>query len=74
MSTRLHDGRRIVLDALLDSDRVCFLAEAQRSGSQWALEQQWGPTSWHRPRMPRTAAQVQQLTDTVVAWLSRPGV
>lgn len=72
VSTHLHDGRRIVLDALFDSDRVCFLAEAQRSGPPWALEQQWGPAPWHRPRMPRTAAQIQQLTDAVVTWLSHP--
>jgi len=69
MATDLHDGRRIVLDALLD-DGVCFLAEAQRSGPPWVLEQQWGHTPWHRARMPRTADQVQQLTDAVVAWIS----
>ncbi|MFJ7182209.1 hypothetical protein ACIQXA_38995 [Streptomyces massasporeus] len=34
------------------------------------LEQQWGHTPWHRARMPRTADQVQQLTDAVVAWIS----
>jgi hypothetical protein len=70
MATDLHDGRRIVLYALLD-DGVCFIAEAQRSGPPWVLEQQWGHTPWHRARMPRTAEQVQQLTDTVVAWISR---
>ncbi|MFE0704712.1 protein kinase [Streptomyces sp. NPDC058872] len=69
MATDLHDGRRIVLDALLD-DGVCFIAEAQRSGPPWVLEQQWGHTPWHRARMPRTADQVQQLTDAVVAWIS----
>ncbi|MGJ5797593.1 serine/threonine protein kinase [Streptomyces europaeiscabiei] len=72
VSTHLHDGRRIVLDALLNNDGVCLLAEAQRSGPPWALEQQWGPTPWHRARMPRTAAQIQQLTDTIVTWLSHP--
>lgn len=71
-ATHLHDGRRIVLDALLDNDSACFLAEAQRSGPPWALEQQWGHTPWHRARMPRTADQVQQLTDAVVTWISHP--
>ncbi|MEV8544381.1 protein kinase [Streptomyces sp. NPDC051572] len=69
MATDLHDGKRIVLDALLD-DGVCFLAEAQRGGPPWVLEQQWGPTPWHRARMPRTASQVQRLTAAVVAWTS----
>ncbi|MEV7297656.1 protein kinase [Streptomyces microflavus] len=71
MATHIHDGRRIVLNALLD-DGVCFLAEAQRNGPPWVLEQQWGHTPWHRARMPRTADQVQWLTDTVIGWISRP--
>ncbi|MGW2287028.1 protein kinase domain-containing protein [Streptomyces phaeochromogenes] len=69
MATRLHDGRRIVLQAVLD-DRVCFLAEAQRGGPPWALEQQWGPTPWQRARMPQTVDQLQRLADEVVAWIS----
>ncbi|MFJ1673231.1 protein kinase [Streptomyces bottropensis] len=71
MATHLHDGRRIVLEAVLDGD-VCFLAEAQRGGPPWALEQQRGPTSWHRPRMPGTIDQLERLTGEVLAWISRP--
>ncbi|MFJ8158807.1 protein kinase [Streptomyces sp. NPDC094468] len=69
MAPALHQGRRIVLEAVLDQD-VCFLAEAQRSGTPWALDQQWGHTPWHRPRMPRTLDQLQHLTDEVVTWLT----
>jgi hypothetical protein len=71
MATHLHQGRRIVLEAVLDQD-VCFLAEAQRGGPPWTLDQQWGHTPWHRARMPRTRDQVQQLTDEVITWLTRP--
>ncbi|MFB7998797.1 protein kinase [Streptomyces sp. NPDC056002] len=71
MATHLHQGRRIVLEAVLDQD-VCFLAEAQRGGPPWTLDQQWGHTPWHRARMPRTRDQLQQLTDEVVTWLTHP--
>lgn len=53
LATHPRNGRRVVLEAVLDND-VCFLAEAQRGGPPWTLEQQWGQTPWHRPRMPRT--------------------
>ncbi|MER5881125.1 protein kinase [Streptomyces sp. NPDC001910] len=71
MATALHQGRRIVLEAVLDQD-VCFLAEAQYGGPPWTLDQQWGHTSWQRPRMPRTLDQLQHLTDEVVTWLTHP--
>ncbi|WP_228901993.1 protein kinase [Streptomyces sp. DH1] len=70
LATHPHDGQRIVLQAVLNHD-VCFLAEAQRSGSPWTLEQQWGHTPWHRPRMPRTNDQIQQLANEVVSWIHR---
>jgi hypothetical protein len=69
LATHLHDGLRIVIEAVFDHD-VCFIAEAHRGGPPWALEQQWGHTPWHRPRMPRTHDQLQELTDNVVEWLS----
>ncbi|MET7931520.1 hypothetical protein ABZT43_48470 [Streptomyces sp. NPDC005349] len=69
MATHLHQGQRIVLEAVLDQD-VRFLAEAQRGGPPWTLDQQWGQTSWQRPRMPRTLDQLQQLTDELVTWLT----
>ncbi|MET9077923.1 protein kinase [Streptomyces sp. NPDC004232] len=71
MATHVHDGRRVVLEAVFDYD-VCFLAECQLGGPPWTLQQQWGHTSWRRPRMPRTGRQLQELTDEVVAWLSQP--
>ncbi|MGW7244277.1 serine/threonine protein kinase [Streptomyces sp. NPDC054804] len=71
MATHPHQGRRIVLEAVLDQD-VCFLAEAHHGGPPWTLDQQWGPTPWHRARMPRTRDQAHQLADAVVAWLTRP--
>ncbi|WP_392957487.1 hypothetical protein [Streptomyces sp. LN245] len=67
MATTVHQGRRIVLEAVLDQD-VCFLAEAQRGGPPWTLDQQWGHTPWQRAQMPRTLDQVQHLTDEVVTW------
>ncbi len=70
MATGLHQGRRIVLEAVLDQD-VCFLVEAQRSGPPWTLEQQWGHTPWHRPRMPRAFDQLKHLTDEAVTWLTQ---
>ncbi|MFC9501071.1 hypothetical protein [Streptomyces sp. NPDC056982] len=69
MATHLHQGQRIVLEAVLDQD-VCFLAEAQRGGPPWTLDQQWGQTSWQRARMPRTLDELQQLTDELVTWLT----
>ncbi|MET9934220.1 MULTISPECIES: hypothetical protein [unclassified Streptomyces] len=48
-ATALHRGGRIVLEAVPDHD-VCFLAEAQRSGPPWTLDQQWGHTPWHPHR------------------------
>jgi serine/threonine protein kinase len=70
MATEVHDGRRIILEAVLD-DKVCFLAECQTSGPPWRLEQQWGRTEWVRPRMPRTADLVEKLAEDVVAWLAK---
>jgi Protein kinase domain len=72
MATQSSGGRRIALEAVLDT-KLCFCAEAQSGGPPWSLERQWGPTEWSRPRMPRTARQVEQLTDRVIAGLaSRP--
>ncbi|WP_157847000.1 serine/threonine-protein kinase [Streptomyces achromogenes] len=70
MATHAHDGRRIVLEAVLDHE-VCFLAEAQRVGPPWTLERQWGHTPWHRARMPRTHDRLRELTDEVVEWIAR---
>ncbi len=69
MSTGVCDGRRIILEAVLD-DSVCFLAESQAEGPPWRLERQWGHTEWRRPRVPRTAGMVEQLAEDVVAWLT----
>ncbi|MGW1599323.1 serine/threonine protein kinase [Streptomyces sp. NPDC002343] len=69
MATHAHDGRRVVLEAVLDHD-VCFLAEAQHGGPPWTLERQWGHTPWHRPRLPRTHDRLQELTDEVVDWIA----
>ena len=69
MATRPVAGRRIILWAVLDR-YVCFIAESQAGEPDWTLEKQWGRTPWARPRMPRTADQLQQLTDEVIAWIA----
>jgi hypothetical protein len=66
MATRASGGRRIVMWAVLDG-YVCFAAESQTGGPPWTLERQWDRTGWARPRMPRTADQLKNLTDEVVA-------
>jgi len=70
MATYADDGRRIILEAVLDT-YVCFLAESHAEGSPWRLEWQWGPTAWARPRMPRTAEMLEKLADDVVAWITK---
>lgn len=72
MATKTHEGRRGVVEAVLDTD-VCFRAEVQTGGPPWILERQWGPTEWSRPRMPRTASQMERLTADIVAWLTDTG-
>lgn len=73
-ATTTHQGRRIVLLAVFYNERVCFLCEAQSQtpGSQtgWSLDQQWGPSFEHRPRLPRAGAELEQLTGQVVEWLT----
>ncbi|MCX5317760.1 hypothetical protein [Streptomyces sp. NBC_00154] len=68
MATHTHDGRRIVLQAVLDYN-VCFTAESHQGGGPWTLEHQWGHTPWQRPRMPQTEEQVNKLADDVAQWL-----
>jgi hypothetical protein len=68
MATEVCGGRRIMLEAVLDND-VCFIAESQTEGPRWMLEQQWGPTEWSRPRMPRTARNVERLAEDIITWL-----
>ena len=72
MATETHGGRRVAVEAVLDTD-VCFRAEAQTGGPPWSLERQWGPTQWSRPRMPRTASQIETLTEDIIAWLMNTG-
>jgi hypothetical protein len=70
MATSVFGKRRIVLEAVLDGG-VCFLAESQAEGPPWRLEQQWGGTEWGRSRLPRTAGQVEKLTEDVIAWITK---
>lgn len=71
MATSVFGKRRIVLEAVLHHG-VCFLAEAQAEGPPWRLERQWGGTEWRRSRLPRTAGQVEKLTEDVIAWITMP--
>jgi hypothetical protein len=50
---------------------VSFIAEAQTGGPPWKLEKQWDHTEWARPRMPRTAGYLNELTDKVIAWITK---
>jgi hypothetical protein len=68
-ATEICNGRRIILEAVLDGD-VCFFAESQTGGPPWKLERQWDPTDWGRPRMPRTADLVKNLSEEIRAWLT----
>jgi hypothetical protein len=61
MATQTVGGRRIALMAVLDV-YVSFIAEAQTGGPPWKLEKQWDHTEWARPRMPRTAGYLNELT------------
>ncbi|MFD0449432.1 hypothetical protein ACFQ10_54950 [Streptomyces indonesiensis] len=56
MATALHQGRRIVLEAVLDQD-VCFLAEAQRSGPRgpWTSSGDTPPGTGHGCHEPSTS-------------------
>lgn len=72
MATEAHGGRRVAVEAVLDTD-VCFRAEVQTGGPPWSLERQWGPTEWSRPRMPRTASEIERLTEDVISWLTKTG-
>ena len=68
-ATKISNGRRIIIEAVLQAgEGVCFLAESQTGGPPWILERQWSRTEWSRPRMPRTAEQVENLTREVIAW------
>jgi hypothetical protein len=73
MATDFSEGRRIVLEAVLDEGDVCFIAESQEIGPPLSLERSWGPTKWVRARMPRTANLTDKLSDDVVSWLAAAG-
>lgn len=73
MSTTFHEGRRIVLEAILDEGDTCFIAESHTIGPPLSLERSWGPTEWVRARMPRTADLTEKLADDIVDWLTANG-
>lgn len=70
LATDVHQGKRVVLQAVLDAE-VCFIAESHQGGPPWTLGRQWGATPWQRARMPRTLDQVERLTDEILAWLAQ---
>lgn len=69
MATQTQEGRRIVLEAVLDG-RVCFVAESQTDEPHWMLERQWNHTDWFRPRMPRSMQCAEQLTGEILAFVA----
>jgi hypothetical protein len=69
MATQTREGRRIVLEAVLDG-KVCFVAESQTNEPHWVLEHQWNRTGWFRPRMPRSMQRAEQLTGEILAFLA----
>ena len=68
MASEVCNGRRIVLEAVIDRD-VRFLAESQIGGPDWTLERQWGCTEWMARGCHVLPNYFASLSEEIRAWL-----